>query len=125
MGHRFCPVDRPLDFTGPGPCDTPMRRRGLVTFGAAVVLGAGGVLATAWAGPSAFAAGTFNVKDFGATGNGSSIDSNAVNKAIAAANAAGGGTVVFPSGTYKSHSIHLKSNVTLQLDAGATIRAAS
>src|SRR5439155_11775023 len=44
---------------------------------------------------------------------------------ISAANAAGGGTVLLPAGTYQSRSIHLKSNVTLNLAAGATIRAAS
>ncbi|WP_244943349.1 glycoside hydrolase family 28 protein [Streptomyces inhibens] len=64
----------------------------------------------------------FNVKDYGAAGNGSANESGAVNKAITAANAAGGDTVRFPSGTYKSkNSIHMKSNVTLQLDAGATL----
>src|SRR4051794_24620111 len=73
----------------------------------------------------ALAAGTFNVKDFGAKGNGSTVDSPAINKAIAAAAAAGGGTVTFPSGTYLSRSIHLASNVTLNLSSGATIKAAS
>jgi polygalacturonase len=73
------------------------------------------------AGPAA-AAGVFNVKSYGATGNGSSNDTSAINSAITAANSAGGGTVQFPSGTYKSsNSIHMKSNVTLQLDSGATI----
>jgi polygalacturonase len=72
------------------------------------------------------AAGVFNVKTFGATGNGKTIDTPAINKAIAAASAAtGGGIVEFPAGTYKSVSIHLMSNVTLQLDSGSTISAAS
>src|SRR2546430_13862509 len=68
-----------------------------------------------------------NVKDFGATGNGSTNDSPAIDRAITAANAmSGGATVEFPSGTYKSqNTIHMKSNVTLQLDSGATIRGAS
>src|SRR5256884_6334868 len=73
----------------------------------------------------ALAAGTFNVKDFGARGNGSTVDSPAINKPIAAAAGAGGGTVTFPSGTYLSRSIHLASNVTLNLSSGATIKAAS
>jgi polygalacturonase len=74
----------------------------------------------------AAAAGTFNVKDYGAKGDGSANDSSAIDKAITAANSAGGGTVRFPSGTYKSsNTIHMKSNVTLQLDSGSTIKGAS
>ena len=62
-------------------------------------------------------AADFNVKDYGAVGNGSANDTAAIDRAITAANSAGGGTVRFPSGTYRSpNSIHLKSNVTLQLD---------
>ena len=68
---------------------------------------------------------TFNVRSFGATGNGTTIDTPAINRAITAANSAGGGIVEFPAGRYLSVSIHLKSNVTLQLDSGATILAAS
>ena len=67
---------------------------------------------------------TFNVRDYGATGDGKTIDSPAINKAIDAAAAAGGGTVYFPAGTYASFSIHLKSHIVLRLDAGATILAA-
>ncbi|HTQ30286.1 MAG TPA: glycosyl hydrolase family 28-related protein [Opitutaceae bacterium] len=67
---------------------------------------------------------TFNVRDYGATGDGKTIDSPAINKAIDAAAAAGGGTVYFPAGTYASYSIHLKSHLVLRLDAGATILAA-
>ncbi len=67
----------------------------------------------------------FNVKDFGATGDGKTLDTDAINQAIIAANAAGGGTVQFPAGTYLSASIRLKSNVTLYLEAGSTIEAVS
>ena len=75
---------------------------------------------------SAGALAVFNVKDYGATGNGSTNDTAAINAAITAANSAGGGTVQFPSGTYKSaNSIHMKSNVTIQLDSGSTIMGAS
>src|SRR5215813_10782336 len=84
-----------------------------------------GVLAIVGLIASSSAQAVFNVRDFGATGNGSTRDTAAINRAIDAANRAGGGTVLFPSGTYLSASIHLKSNVTLQLDSGATIRAAS
>ena len=95
--------------------------RKVLTGVAALVLGVGLV----GLGSTAMAAGTFNVKDFGAKGNGTTVDSPAINKAIAAATAAGGGTVIFPNGTYLSRSIHLASNITFQLAGGATIRAAS
>lgn len=75
--------------------------------------------------PALHAQAAFNVRDYGATGNGTSIDSTAVNNAITAANSAGGGTVVFPSGNYRCRTIRLKSNVTLHLEAGATILAAT
>jgi len=70
-------------------------------------------------------AGVLNVKAFGATGDPQTIDSPAINRAIEAAAAAGGGTVYFPAGTYACYSIHLKSHVCLYLEQGATILAAS
>ena len=66
----------------------------------------------------------FNVKTFGATGDGVTIDSPAINKAIEAAADAGGGTVYIPAGTYLCCSIRLKSNISLYLDHGAVILAA-
>src|SRR5438270_2342671 len=66
----------------------------------------------------------YSVKAFGAKGDGRTVDTPAINKAIEAANAAGGGTVLFTAGTYLCFSIRLKSNVTLYLDNGATILAA-
>src|ERR1051325_3836967 len=68
--------------------------------------------------------GTYNVRQYGAKGDGTTIDTRAINDAIAAAAAAGGGKVLFPAGTYASYSIHLKSFVTLYLESGATILAA-
>ncbi|MGH9397804.1 MAG: rhamnogalacturonidase [Terriglobia bacterium] len=68
--------------------------------------------------------GVYDVRAFGATGDGKTLDTLAVNKAINAAAASGGGTVRFPSGTYLCYSIHLKSEVALFLDQGATILAA-
>ncbi len=66
----------------------------------------------------------YNVRNFGAKGDGKALDTPAINEAIDAAAKDGGGTVIFPAGTYLSVSIHLKSNITLQLDEGATILAA-
>ena len=68
---------------------------------------------------------TFNIRRFGAVGDGKAIDSKAINAAIDAASAAGGGTVFFPAGTYASYSIRLKSHITLYLDQGAVILAAA
>jgi polygalacturonase len=66
----------------------------------------------------------FDVRTFGATGDGKTIDSPAINKAIEAAEAAGGGTVILPAGNYVSFSIRLKSRVDLYLSQGSTIIAA-
>jgi len=54
--------------------------------------------ATATAQGQVDAAGVYNVRAFGATGDGKTIDTAAINKAIDAAAAAGGGTVRFPAG---------------------------
>ena len=66
----------------------------------------------------------YNVKNAGAKGNGTDMDTKSINKAIDEAAKAGGGTVFFPAGNYLCGSIHLKSNITLYLDNGATIIAA-
>ncbi|HZQ56211.1 MAG TPA: glycosyl hydrolase family 28-related protein [Bryobacteraceae bacterium] len=67
----------------------------------------------------------FYITNYGAVGDGNTLDSAAINKAIDAANSAGGGTVYFPPGTWLSGSIHLKSNVALYLEQGSTILATS
>jgi polygalacturonase len=67
---------------------------------------------------------SFDVRAFGALGDGKTLDTDAINKAIAAASAAGGGTVHFRGGVYPSFSIHLQSNVGLYLDHGAVLLAA-
>ncbi len=66
----------------------------------------------------------FNVRAFGAVGDGRNLDSSAINKAIDAAAQTGGGTVIVPAGTYLSGSIRLKSNIHLEIEAGATILGA-
>jgi len=73
---------------------------------------------------AALQANVYSVKSYGATGDGKTLDTVAINKTIDAAAAAGGGTVYFPAGKYLSVSIHLKSNIALYLDQGATIVAA-
>ncbi|MHA4846194.1 rhamnogalacturonidase [Flavitalea antarctica] len=66
----------------------------------------------------------FNIRDYGARGDGKSVDSKAINETINAASLAGGGTVYFPAGTYLSFSIRLKSNISLYLDQGSVLLAA-
>jgi polygalacturonase len=66
----------------------------------------------------------FDVTAFGARGDGKTIDTEAINQAIAVAASAGGGTVRFPAGNYLSYSIHLQNNVGLFLDHGCTLIAA-
>ena len=66
----------------------------------------------------------FNVRKYGATGDGKTLDTEAVNRAIEAAAATGGGVVVFPAGSYLCFSIHLKSQVHLLLEQGSAIVAA-
>jgi polygalacturonase len=68
--------------------------------------------------------GVFDVRNFGAVGDGKTVDSPAINRAIEAAAAAGGGTVHFSAGTYLCYSIRLKSKVALCLDQNAVIIAA-
>lgn len=71
------------------------------------------------------AAADYDVRAFGAKGDGKALDSDAINRAIDSAASAGGGTVRFPAGTYLSFTVRLKSNITLHLDAGATLLAAT
>jgi polygalacturonase len=63
-----------------------------------------------------------DVTDFGAAGDGKTLDSAAIQKAIDAAHADGGGKVTVPRGTYLAGTIVLKDNITLHLGAGAEIR---
>lgn len=71
-----------------------------------------------------FPARAVNVRDHGAIADGSTDNTDAFAKAINAVNAAGGGTVIVPAGTYVTGAIYLKSNVNLRL-AGATLRFSS
>lgn len=66
----------------------------------------------------------YNIKDYGAKGDGQTIETQAIEAAINAASEAGGGTVFFPAGTYLSFTIHLKSFITLHFDNGAVLEAA-
>jgi polygalacturonase len=65
--------------------------------------------------------GVFNVRQYGAVGDGKTLDTAAIQEAIRVASTVGGGTVVFPPGTYLSSSIRLLSHVTLHIEKGATL----
>ena len=64
----------------------------------------------------------FNVKNFGAVGNGTTDDAEAIQSAFDACNTAGGGTVYFPAGTYRVNTqIIFYSNTKINMSEGATI----
>jgi polygalacturonase len=70
---------------------------------------------------AARAEGNFNVRDFGATGDGTNLDTTAFQKALNACATAGGGTVVIPAGYYLIGSITIGGNTTVQLNSRANL----
>jgi polygalacturonase len=64
---------------------------------------------------------TFNIVDYGAVPDGTTLNTDAIRKAIAACDKAGGGTVIVPSGKFLCAAIALASNLNLHLDKGATL----
>jgi hypothetical protein len=64
----------------------------------------------------------FDIRTFGATGDGKSLNTAAIQKAIDACHAAGGGRVVVPEGVFLTGSVRLKSRVILRIETGATLR---
>jgi polygalacturonase len=75
--------------------------------------------------PASAASTVCNVKSYGATGDGMTKDTAAIQKAIDTCASSGGGTVEFPAGKFLTAPLFLKSNITLQVDAGATILGSS
>ena len=63
----------------------------------------------------------YNVVRYGARNDSSQLATDAIRKAIEAASKVGGGTVYFPAGKYLTGPIHLKSNITIFIDAGAEL----
>ena len=68
--------------------------------------------------------GMFDVRQYGAAGDGKTVDTPAINRAIEAVTAAGGGTLYFPAGTYVCFTIHMRSHVDIYLSRGCSILAA-
>ncbi len=101
-------------------------RRDLLRFGSMGIAAAAvtSVPAAYAARPSTTGRTVYDVRTYGAVGDGKAVDSPAINKAIEAAASGGGGTVFFPAGDWLCFSIRLKSHVALYLSQGATIVAA-
>jgi polygalacturonase len=105
------------------PMRSPTPRSPLLAAGLLLLAAAGLARAQAPAGPNP--GRLYDVRAFGATGDGRTLDTDAINRTIAAAAAAGGGTVEFPPGTYLSFTIRLRSHVWLHLNPGSVIEAAA
>jgi len=90
----------------------PLRRLSTPIFAVAVIAVSAATL---------HAARTCNPRDFGAKTDGTSKDTAAIQKAIDTCAAKGGGTVRLTAGTFLSAPLVLKSNITLELDKGATL----
>jgi polygalacturonase len=71
--------------------------------------------------PATMPSRSWNVTDFGAVGDSNTPSADAINAAIKACSAAGGGRVIVPKGTFLCTPIQLQSNVDLHLDDGATL----
>src|SRR5438874_6635589 len=63
----------------------------------------------------------FNVRDFGAIGDGETNTTKQLQASIDAAAKVGGGTVLIPAGNYVTGTLWLRSNINLHIDAGATL----
>ena len=63
----------------------------------------------------------YDIRQFGAVGDGSHLDTDAIQRAIDECHAAGGGIVVAPPGTYRTGAIRLRSHVTFDVSSGARI----
>src|SRR6185503_16017070 len=66
--------------------------------------------------PAVAADAVFNIREYGAKGDGAALDTASINQAIAACAESGGGQVLLPPGRYISGTVLLKSHVTLYLD---------
>ena len=67
----------------------------------------------------------FNVRDFGANGDGVAKDTAAIQRAVDAAHEVGGGRAVIPAGTYRSGTVWLKDGVDLHLEKGAVLKGST
>jgi hypothetical protein len=73
------------------------------------------------AAPRDLGARVYNIRDFGAKGDGKTLDTAALQAAIDACTADGGGIVLAPAGVFQIGAVELKSHVTLRIASGATL----
>ena len=71
--------------------------------------------------PDVLGAQTYNIKDFGAVGDGRTVCTLAIQKTIDSCEASGGGTVLIPAGMFLSGTIQLFDNIDLHLQRGAVL----
>ena len=82
-------------------------------------------LATFLLGLTQLHAQSFNITNYGALGDGTTLNTQSVQKAIDACFQAGGGRVIVPTGVYIIGTVYLKSNINLYLEPGAILRGSS
>ena len=63
----------------------------------------------------------FNIKNYGAIGDGITLNTSAIQKAIDTCSESGGGVLRIPAGSFVIGTLHIKSNITLSLDYGAEL----
>src|SRR2546430_2612886 len=104
------------------PNESIVSRRSLVTATGVGILSQSHVAAQTAAGSnSLLCARIYNVRDFGAKGDGQTLDTPAVQAAIDACTRDKGGTVVVPAGDFIVGTVELKSNVTLHVSAAGRL----
>lgn len=74
-------------------------------------------------GPFVFGETVFNVRDYGAVGDGTALDTDAVQKALNECGKTGGGVVLMPAGTYLCQPLAIRTNTTLRIEKGAMLKA--
>src|SRR5437879_6559893 len=101
--------------------DKVSRRRWLAATPAAALTPA--LLEAQSAAPAPAGSGirTYNITEFGANGDGKTLDTQAVQSAIDACNRDQGGTVLVPAGVFVIGTVEMKSNVTLHIAAGGKL----
>ena len=83
------------------------------------------LIATSCVIASIASAKTFNVRELGAKGDGTTFDTEAIQKALDDCGTAGGGTVLLPKGTYLSKPLTMRTKTMLLIDEGATLLAST